>query len=214
MHLARIWALLLCCGLSAAHADTFISLNEGTEFQGSAGTAGASERQTRQIWVRADRMTTVDTNGRTIGRLDRGESYLLNNAKDSCLQTSLKQYASDALTGAASVFQPTGETRQVGPWTAVGYKARLRLDGGTNYTVSIWVSDEVTTGLDDYLAYTRGSVTPANAWAVESLSLGGYPVRQEIHIGSTVYWMEITSVEQKEPPPHIYDVPDGYAGCE
>jgi len=209
MSILRNLVLGVCLGLSSVQADTLITAQEGT-----GQTPGAEQGQSRQIWLRADRMASLDSRGRMIGRRDRGETYIIRDANKSCLRVKNPQNKIGTSAERESAFQKTGKTRQVGPWKTTGYEAAIPLDENTTYQVSIWISDEVTTGLEDYQAYTKGTVTPAHYWMVDSLSLGGYPVLQATQIGATTSWMQITSVEEAKAPAGIYEIPAGYTGCD
>jgi len=213
MSILRSLVLAVCFGLPAVQADTLITAREGTGQAGGSQTPGAEQGQSRQIWLRADRMASLDSDGRMIGRLDRGETYVLRDAKKSCFRVKHKKQDIDTSAQRKSVFQKTGETKQVGPWETVGYEATIPLNESATYKLSIWVSDEVTLGLEDYQTNTRGTATPATYWLVDSLSLGGYPVLQETQIGTMTSWMQITSVKAAKPPAGIYEIPAGYTGC-
>jgi hypothetical protein len=212
--LRKCWLIVLCFGLSSVEADTLITAKEGSSQAGSPLASGIDLAQTKQIWLRADRMANIGDGSRMIGRLDRGETYLINDVKKTCFRIKHQKYQEYKPAKDGSVFHKTSETRQVGSWEAVGYEANIAPDEGDTYDVAIWISDEVRLGLEDYQTYTKGVVTPATTWVIDSLALGGYPVRQETKIGPITTWVEFLSVEDKKPPAGTYDVPAGYSGCE
>lgn len=214
MSVKKYWVFVLFCAVVNTEADTLITANEGSSLAGITAAAGAAEVQTRQIWSRADRMASISDGSRVIGRLDRGETYMINDNKKTCTRIKHQESHGYVPSEEGPVFQKTGETQQVGSWQTVGYEATIALDAGNSYKVIIWVSEDVTLGLEDYLSYTKEIVTSGSYWVADSLSLGGYPVRQEVAIGPSIVWVEFLSVEDKKPPAGTYDVPAGYSGCE
>jgi len=214
MSIGKYWVIVLFCSVVSVEADTLITANEGSSLAASPPASDPEQLQTRQIWSRADRMASISNDSRLIGRLDRGETYLINDTKRTCTRIKHQEPQEYIPSEEGSVFLKTGETRQVGSWQAVGYEATITLGASSSYKVVLWISEDVTLGLEDYRTYTKGLVTPETFWVLDSLSLGGYPVRQETTIGPTTSWLEFVSVEDKTPPAGIYDVPDGYSGCE
>jgi hypothetical protein len=214
MSIGKYWVIVLLCSVVSVEADTLITANEGSSPAGSPPASDREQVQTRQIWSRADRMASISNGSRMVGRLDRGETYLINDTKKTCMRIKHQEPQEYIPSEKDPVFLKTGETRQVGSWQAVGYEATIALGASDSYKVVVWISEDATLGLEDYRTYTKAIVTPGSFWVLDSLSLGGYPVRQETTIGPTASWVEFVSVEDKKPPAGIYEIPNGYSGCE
>jgi hypothetical protein len=84
--------IVLCFGLSSVEADTLITAKEGSSQAGSPLDSGIDLAQTKQIWLRADRMANIGDGSRMIGRLDRGETYLINDVKKTCFRIKHQKY--------------------------------------------------------------------------------------------------------------------------
>lgn len=214
--------VLATVAVSVARADTLMTVKEGSRMakaveempEGMSNSFGGDETTVR-YWSRADRMARIDGASRVIGRFDRGETYVINDTARTCSAIKLPDSVASDNADAGPEFQKTGESRQIGSWQADGYELSVPGDDGEGLEVAIWVSEEVTTGLDAYRAYTESVVvTPMMRWMVTALDLGGYPVRQEVRMGPIATWSEIISVSDEPAPSGIYEIPDGYAGCD
>jgi Domain of unknown function (DUF4412) len=213
---------LTAVAVSAAHGDTLLTVKEGNilvedspDIPEAMRSSLGGDDKTIRYWLQADRMARVDSTGRMIGRLDRGESYFINDESRSCYLIRHKSaQAARNEVDATPEFRKTGEIRQIGSWQAEGYELAVAGNDDDDLAVKIWVSDEVSIGLDDYRKYVETIVTPKTAWTVKALELGGYPVRQEVRIGPILAWAEILSVGDEAAPPGTYEVPAGYSGCD
>jgi hypothetical protein len=213
--------LALCVSLAApvALADVVITIREASKFVGEdSATASeflhdASGGNTVTLWSRENRMARVDANSRMIGKLDLGETYIIDDMAKTCTLIKRDSAASNVNIRPVQDFRKTGESKTIGLWQADGYELTVSGNADDVNKVALWVSDEATLGLDNYRAYIESVTAPDNAWMAKSLDLGGYPVRQEIQVGPLAMWSEIESIEEKDPPAGIYEVPRGYAGC-
>ncbi|HVS02645.1 MAG TPA: hypothetical protein VMT16_07745, partial [Thermoanaerobaculia bacterium] len=175
--------------VAAGRADTRIVSEEGTGLVGDAAELPESLRKafadqqptTVTYWLRADRMARIGPSGPMIGRLDRGEVYLVD-ARDETYSVLAIGGDGPPLHGATLVR--SGDTRQIGPWKAVRYDLTLQTDGEPT-EVTLWVSDEVPVDMAAFRAYTEAfaAASPGFDWMRALLELDGYPVRQEVRIG-------------------------------
>lgn len=216
-HLASIAAVCVLCSASAiAQSDTRIVVEEGVTLgpdaadlpEGVRRSFAEQESTTVTYWFRADRMARVDAGGRWVGRLDRGEMYLLHESDQTYTVLSLTDSEGPPLGGGTLVR--SGERRQVGPWNAVRYDLTVETDDEP-MTVTLWVSEQVPVNLTAYRAYMRAmAARPGFQWMRRLLDLPGYPVRQEVAFGFLHSWQEVESVSQEAAPAGIYEVPPGY----
>lgn len=215
--------ILLSFMISAAQADTLITMKEGKErlpdgeeFAEREPTGAEAEGPVLQVWSRPGSMARVKEGGRIIFSLDRGVTYLLNSEAKTCKAFPHPEAVNaDESASAKMEFKKIGRTRQIGPWQAEGYELSVLINGRDDpLQVVIWVSSEVTTGLDVYRENFAAMMTKNTAWLAKTMDLGGYPVYQETRLGQLFNWSEILSVSDEPAPEGIYDVPADYTGCE
>lgn len=188
-----------------AIADTVVTLREGTIVgQAAASAPPLEEGKLVKLWNAADRMARVDGAHRMVTRLDRGETYIVNTAAGTCFLIT-HAAGGGAAVATTHVFQPTGDTRRFGDWTARGYE--LTAAGEDALTVRVWVSEDVDVDIAAQRQQVSKLVTPETAWALTMFDLGGYPVRQESRIGPVYTWSQVVSVGEAEPPRGTYDKP-------
>lgn len=211
--------LLLGATIPAAQADMLTITREGSRMTGDEGdvpeaTGGASDGEARTItlWSRADRTARMDDNGKMIGDLESGVTYLVNDRKKTCHAMPRQKNDSTDAPSAQVEVRETGESRQIGSWQAKGYE--LKVASEDPIEVAVWVSDEVAVDMRAQRAHMERVVTPDTAWLLTLFDLGGYPVRQEISMGPMRVWSELVSVEEKAAPDGTYEIPAGYTGCD
>jgi len=222
----KIFVLLLslsCFLSSAVQADTLISMKEGKgrlpdgeTFSGNEPRSADEEGMLVQVWSRPGSMTRMNENRRMIFSLDRGVTYLLDDEARTCkAYPHPEAMSADESAAVQTEFNKMGEARQVGPWQAEGYQIDIAIEGMEDHLeVIIWVSSEVTTGLDVYRENFAAMSTKNTAWLSKTMELGGYPVYQESRLGQIYNWAEIVSVSEEPAPQGIYDIPSDYTGCD
>jgi hypothetical protein len=211
--------LLFGAAIPAAQADTLIITREGSRMTGDDSEvpetlhrATDGEAKTITFWSRADRMARMDDNGKMIGDLESGVTYLVNDRNRTCYALPTREKASGDAPAAPVEVRETGESRQIGSWQAKGYELKVAADNPIE--VAVWVSDDVAVDMSAQRAYTETVVTPDTAWLLALFDLGGYPVRQEFSMGSMQMWSELVSVDEKAAPAGTYEIPAGYSGCD
>jgi len=211
--------LLIGATIPAAQADTLIITREGSRMTGDDGDvpealrSGADgEAKTITFWSRADRTARMDDNGKMIGDLESGVTYLVNDRNRTCYALPTRQKAPGDAPAAQVEVRETGESRQIGSWQAKGYELKVAADDPIE--IAVWVSDDVAVDMSAQRAYTETVVTPDTAWLLTLFDLGGYPVRQEFSMGPMRMWSELVSVDEKAAPAGTYEIPPGYSGCD
>ena len=211
--------LLIGATIPAAQADTLIITREGSRMTGDDGDvpealrSGADgEAKTITFWSRADRTARMDDNGKMIGDLESGVTYLVNDRNRTCYALPTRQKAPGDAPAAQVEVRETGESRQIGSWQAKGYELKVAADDPIE--IAVWVSDDVAVDMSAQRAHTETVVTPDTAWLLTLFDLGGYPVRQEFSMGPMRMWSELVSVDEKAAPAGTYEIPPGYSGCD
>ena len=206
-----------------AVADTKVTMHEGSELIGDAselpeGMRQAFENQkptTAVYWFGEDRAARIGQLGSMISRLDRGETYIVNDLKKSYSVIKMDGAEdSGALSGTAELVA-TGETRKIGSWSATRYDMTVTMAGDEPADVTLWVSDEVEVDLSAYHAIIRATASRMGSeWMLRYLELDGFPVRQEFRMGPILSWQEVVAIEDASPPPGIYGPPSGYTEAD
>lgn len=197
----------------AAQADTLTVMREGSDMSGEgAGTV--------RFWTGDDRIARIDENGRMIGDQSAAMFYLIDDQARTCHALSTRDPDGDhdrdreALAAAVKAveFRKTGKSEQIGDWQAEVHELTAG-SGDDAFEMVVWISDEIPVD-EGQRAYMESVATPEMAWMLAIYDLGGFPVRQEVRMGSMQMWAELQSIEEKPAPPGTYQIPEGYTGCE
>jgi hypothetical protein len=198
---------LLLSSVGLATADTRITSEERTQL-----TMGDQERDTTTeatLWFGEDRAVRVTTDGRMISRLDVGEAYLINDAQESYTVIKLER-GGPPPTSPPSVKR-SGETRQIGSWSAERYDLDFEVAPGETGHAVLWMSTDVDVDLDVYRAYARSVARAMNmSWLQSLAALEGYPVLQEMTVGPVRVTTQLVSIAEETPPAGLYDPPADY----
>ena len=216
----NLLAVLVIFALAAlpVSGDTKMTMQEGTGITGDGAEMPEEMRQafanqeptTAVYWISNDRETRVGDSGSIISRLDKGESYFVNDQSRSYTVIELGNLEGSNPETAASALVKTGETRKIGSWNAVGYRMTLDM-GGETAEVVLWISDEVDVDLAAYRAFIQANAAqPGFEWMLKFIEIDGFPVRQEVQIGPIVSWQQLIAVSEETAPEGTYDPPSGY----
>ena len=204
-------------------ADEFI-------FQGRA--APGAKNQKVEIWIGPDRVRRDAGPMTLILRLDQKKLYFVNHADRTWSATDLRQEGARWTATATYIFSPgqevwrwhartelTKETRKVGSWQAARHQVALSNETGTAERIRLdwWVAPDVKVADAPLrtLMLLLASLGPAgDEWLATVLAIPGHPVLYEqvekqpdvdIKVRE-----ELVSVQEKEAPGGIYEVPAGY----
>jgi hypothetical protein len=219
----RTWRWLACLvalGVAGgALGDTRLTLREGSEVASAdvppalRESLGGGETRTVTVWLRADRWARVGESGRLVSRLDRGESYLIDDRAKT--YRVLPTGVPEALAEARPRFEKTGERRRFGSWEAERVEMTLELAPGETIAGTLWISGDVGIDEEAYRAFLEGAADRMGmAWLRGLAALGGYPVRQEVSVGPVTTWEELVAVGEESPPAGVYEPPKGYERLE
>jgi hypothetical protein len=191
-----------------ASADTRIKSEERTQFR--MGDQNKDTTNDAILWFGQDRAARLTAEGRMISRLDRGEAYLVDDEQESYTVIPLERGETSA-----SVTPPTvkrsGETRQIGSWSAERYDLDFQIAPGQTGHAVLWMSTDVDVDLEVYRAYARSVAKAMNMSWLESLAdLEGYPVLQEMTVGPVRVTTRLLSITEQEPPQGLYEPPARY----
>ncbi|MBW4598915.1 MAG: hypothetical protein KME29_04705 [Calothrix sp. FI2-JRJ7] len=153
--------------------------------------------------------TTITVNALT-GSIGAGTPLKFADADDDFVIVYLKE---DALAGATSLKIETGATALTGPLTCT-YKAKLRLLGGTQMSVSTNAQRTETMVFEDPLGYGDGVITKQMwqiPWTANLLT--------DDEAYQRIYYANINGVSgrevyvwQQDPPPAGFNTGDGLKG--
>lgn len=193
---------------SSARADTRIVTEERTQIV----IPGKESETTSEVtlWLREDRAARVDASGRAITRLDRGELYIVDDAERSytVLPISTKE---DAPETPPPRLEKTGETREIGEWTAERYELTFEIEPGQTVDSVFWMSTDVDVDLEAYRAF-MGAIADAMgmSWMKSIATVEGYPVLQETTMAIAKSTGRLLSISEASPPADIYEPPADY----
>lgn len=209
------WTLYMA---SAGISDTRIVMHEGTALERADADMPESVREsfaeqepsTVTYWITDDKAARLDDSGMAIARVDRGKSYFVNRQEKTYTAIELSADQPQSSTADAWEIVESGETRQIGPWSAVRHDMTIDTDDDP-IDVTLWVAD-IGIDMDAYHAFIEAvAEAQVNDWMNAYLELDGYPVRQEVRLGGILSWQEVVSVSEEPAPAGTYDVPEGYS---
>lgn len=215
-----LFAVVLILGLTAppTYGDTKVTMQEGTGMAGDGAEMpeemkkafADQEPTTADYWFAKDRAARVGESGSMISRLDRGESYFVNDQSRSYSVVELGGREDSSVAAGTAELIKTGETRKIGSWDTVRYEMTLDI-GGEASEITLWVSDEIDVDLSAYHALIRASASQMGfEWMLKFLEVDGFPVRQEFKMGPLLSWQQLVSISEESAPAGIYDPPAGY----
>jgi len=193
-----------------ATADTRVTNEERTRV--SMGGQNTDQTSEAVLWFGQDRSARILPRGRLISRLDRGEAYLVD---DTTKTYKVIKMGDKAPPLEVPKVKRSGETRQIGAWSAERYDLDFEVPPGETGHAVLWMSRDVDVDLDVYRAYAR-SVARAMGmgWIQAIADLEGYPVLQETTMGPVHVTTRLVSIADAEPPPGLYEPPDDYTRSE
>lgn len=199
--------VLLVSAVGLATADTRITSEERTQF--TMGERNSDTTTETTLWFGKDRSSRLTPEGRMISRLDRGEAYLINDAQKSYNVIRIERR--EASAGLAPIVRKSGETREIGRWSAERYDLDFEVSPGETGHAILWMSTDVDVDLEVYRAYARSVAKAMGMSWLESLAgLPGYPVLQEMTVGPVRITTRLVSIAEEAPPAGLYDPPTNY----
>jgi len=209
MRLKRTFVTAIFASVSVsgvAVADTKLTMEERTVITLPNGDAPTEETDEYTLWLGEQRSARVGGPVRMIARLDRGESYFVDEAQKTVTVMKFDGLP-DSLRNAQ--VQKTGETRTIGSWNAERYDVTVELGPGETGTMVLWISDETGVDLDAYRGYAR-TVDRGQGLMTAIASLPGYPVLLESDFGIVQATSRLVAVSEEMPPPGTYEPPADY----
>lgn len=194
---------------STAYADTKILQRETSEISAVGGAEPSRDTAEVTLWVRADRATRVDANGRLISRIDQRKAYVVRDADSTYTVLEMGDAPPSAPSGTKLV--KSGEKRRIGSWNAERYDMDVAFGPEDKGHLTLWMSDEVDVDMRSYRAFSEAVAAQGLDFMRAVLELDGYPVLQEMQVGVVKMTVELVSIEEAAPPAGIYDLPAGYS---
>jgi hypothetical protein len=217
-------ALFLVAAMARADLHMVAKRESGSDQVTLSGTVS--------IWMLKDRVRhEINNQPDLILRLDEQKLYLFDSREHSYTVVDLRQEGDGWVLKSSTAnppsarmtakMEPTGKTRQIGPWKA--QQQRVTLIQSPPNVVSRtdwWIAPELHLEYGALRALLRLEATfspTGDSW-VETLLANGYPVfweRVEHPARFPTMWQlfareELQSVEENQAPAHIYEPPSDY----
>lgn len=194
---------------TAAIADTRLTIEESMVVALPGSDAAPQETRTEYtLWMREDRAARVAGGGRMVVRMDRSESYIIDDAARTAVVMALDGPPEGF--AAPPRIERTGEIRMIGTWNAERYDLTFELVPGETGSMVLWISGDIGIELEAYRVLSS-SLDGGQGFLTAIASLPGYPVLQEVTVGSARGTTRLLAVSEAPAPPGTYDVPADYA---
>jgi hypothetical protein len=191
-----------------ANADTRLTMEETMVISLPGSDAPPQESRTEYtLWMGSDRTARIGADIRTVVRLDRGETYMIDDAAGSV--TVMEFEGLPESVGNVPRVEKTGETRAIRDWTAERYEVTFEIAPGEMGRMTLWVSDDIDVNVDAYRALYR-SMDGGDGLMTAIADLPGFPVVSEIDVGIASGTTTLLAVSEESPPDGTYDLPGGY----
>lgn len=163
-------------------------------------------------WFGSERSARDDGNLYVVTRLDEGKTYTIDRMTQS-YQVSPLPTPTSSTTGNDVRAIKHQETRKIGQWNTEKYEIIGSATAGMN--IVIWASKDVKIDLPTFQKVMTGlSRRPGSEWMAAYREIDGFPVLQEVrlqHKGTNYLGQtRVVTVEERDPPPHIYSPPDNF----
>lgn len=222
-------ALATVLSSSARAADTVITAAKHSDAMSMMGQEQPAKDSTQVTWIGKDHMRVEEGERVTIVRNDLKKMFILDTQAKTYssidLPLDMKKYLPadmapmlEQMMGQVKVtITPTTETKQIKDWSATRYTMTMSLPMGNSMTQEIWATQDVAldpSALDMRAAFLSATPMVGASMATEMQKVQGLPVLFERT--STMGGKEskaseqVTSIEQKEAPAGLYDLPAGY----
>ena len=230
MRLVTTLALIAALSAPAFCADLVITRTKHSDAMKMPGQEQPAKDSTEVTWFGKDRMRTEDGDQVTIVRADLKKLYMLDMKAKTVttidLPFDMKKYMPpemapmlEQMMGQIKVtVTPTTETKKIKDWNATKYTMTMSMPMGGSLTQDVWATKDIEL---DRAAFSELS------GAMMSTAMGGASMAAEykkvegvtLLVEATTKMMgqsfksreEVTSVESKDAPEGLYDVPKGYA---
>jgi hypothetical protein len=229
MRFASAVALITLFSAPAFCADLVITKAKHADAVKMPGNEQPATDTTEVTWFGKDRMRSEEGDRVTIVRVDQKKMYMLDTKAKTVstidLPFDMKKYIPaemapmmEQMMGQMKVtITPTTETKKIKDWNATKHTMTMALPMGGSMTQDIWATKEIEfdrAAFGELSSAMMSTAMGGASMAAEYKKIEGIPVlmeRTQTIMGSTSKSREeVKSVETKEAPEGIYDVPKGY----
>ncbi|NOT30612.1 MAG: DUF4412 domain-containing protein [Planctomycetes bacterium] len=214
----------------AAAGDTVITKAKHDDAVSMMGQQQPAKDSTEVTWIGKDRMRIEDGEDVTIVRADLKKMYKLDMGAKTVstidLPFDMKKYMPaevapmmEHMMGQMKVtVTPTTETKKIKDWNATRYTMTMSMPMGGSMTQEIWATQDVAIDAasmqEMQTAFLSAMPMVGATMASEMKKVVGLPVLSErtmVMMGNESKGREeVTSIEQKEAPAGLYEVPAGF----
>lgn len=224
-------AIMLCTAVTHLSGDVLMEQSyHRDEYYHHGGMDPAVDREIRQ-WIGADQMAYIVEDVRVILDLEKKTGILVNHETKSFVEfplpVDLEKIAGESLVPRLKMFKLLGEVeaggkkKKIGEWKCRGYTMHTWIvwEGDRYYETETtsWVTKNVPFSVKRYRKFMEhifvlSNMDPAlieQMLAIRGVQVSsdsvfyteGHPVRSYTKVGV---------IREKEPPPGVYGVPEGY----
>ncbi len=220
--------LFLCPIL--AKADIFITRTKHSDEVVMMGQVQPAKDEQGIVWMTNDKMRDDLGDISTLVRFDLNKMYIINNKDktyseidlpidfEKILPAEAMQYLQ--MMQVTATVTDSGETQKIKDWNCKKYLVEISVSimGMTMpMTMEMWTSKDLGIDFDLYKKFQNETLllNPMfKSVIAEFQKIEGYPVLTKLSMtmmgAETKSQEELLSVEKKDPPPGIYDLPQGY----
>ncbi len=222
-------ALTALFSVPAFCADLVITKSKHTDAMKIGPKEQPASDTTEVTWFAKDRMRNEDGNNVTIVRADLKKMYMLDMKAKTVstidLPFDMKKYMPpemapmmEQMMGQMKVtVTPTTETKKIKDWNATKYTMTMTMPMGGGMTQDLWATKDIEldrVAFNDLSGAMMATGMGGSSMAAEYKKIEGFVVlteRTQTMMGqSSKSRDEVISVESKDPPEGLYEVPKGY----
>jgi hypothetical protein len=226
----RLAAAIVACALAAsARADHLLTRKTHVDAFTVQGKEVPARDGVQTLWIGKDRLRIEEGDRITIVRLDRAKVWLLDSKARTYNELDVPiDLAKHVPAEGAALYEkmagdvkalvtPTDETKKIGEWTARRYAVAIEIPMEQGWTSNVWATKDLPVDAEALRTMSRalaGAQVGGDKIAAEMGKIDGVTVRLERTrkiAGTEVRQTEeLASIEAKDPPTGIYDLPAGW----
>ncbi|MCP5049205.1 MAG: hypothetical protein GY940_18695 [bacterium] len=225
--------MMILLSVTFLTADIFIKTNQHTDAYEAKGQTQPAKDEVSTQWIGKDKYASITPAKTIIVDIAAKKFYILYHGPKAYVETTLpldiltilpdNMKAKLPMLKMAARVTPTGQTRKIGAWNCNAYKIEIRMQAG-KIEMNTWTTQEVPfdtktlfkdflmtvtkeamPGLDDNSLAQFAKITGIQVYSANVMNMMGTTIK------STA---QVTEITEKDPPPGVYGVPQGYARQE
>ena len=210
-------------------ADLVVTRSTHSDAMKLPGMEQPAKDSTEITWFAKDRMRVENGDQVTIVRADLKKMYMLDVKQKTVstvdLPIDMKKYVSAEMapmldqigTMMKITVTPTTETKKIKDWNATKYTMTMSMPMGGGFTRDIWATKDIeldSTAFNALAGTMMSSAIGGASMAADFSKIEGFTVltegTQKVMGQSSKTREELVSIEKKEAPEGLYEVPKGF----